>query len=230
MTSMIKLKSVSKRYHMGDSVVVHALDKVDLHIKKGEFSGIVGSSGSGKSTLLHIIGGLDRPDDGEVIWEGQNIFKLNDRQLADFRNRKIGFVFQQFHLLPKTSVLENTLLPAMYSQCRDEDCRQRAVKILKRLGMGNRLNHYPNELSGGQQQRVAIARALINQPEVIFADEPTGNLDSKSGLNIVKVLKQLNNDEKITVVIVTHDLDLAAETRRIIKMKDGKIISDEKNV
>ncbi len=215
---------------MGDSVVVHALDKVDLHIKKGEFSGIVGSSGSGKSTLLHIIGGLDRPDGGEVIWEGQNIFNLNDRQLADFRNRKIGFVFQQFHLLPKTSVLENTLLPTMYSQCRDEDCRQRAVEILKRLGMSNRLNHYPNELSGGQQQRVAIARALINQPEVIFADEPTGNLDSKSGLNIVKVLKQLNRDEKITVVIVTHDLDLAAETRRIIKMKDGKIISDKKNV
>lgn len=227
---MIKLKSISKRYQMGDSLVVHALNDINLEIKKGELTAIVGASGSGKSTLLHIIGGLDRPDEGKVVWEGEEIFKLNDRQLADFRNRKIGFVFQQFHLLPKTSVLENTLLPTMYSQCRSEKCEQRAIDILNKLGLGDRLNHHPNQLSGGQQQRVAIARSLINQPEVIFTDEPTGNLDSKSGMQIAQVLKNLNNQEKITVVIVTHDLDLAGEARRIIKMKDGKIISDEKNV
>ncbi len=227
---MIKLKSVTKRYHMGDNVVVHALDNINLHIKKSEFSSIVGASGSGKSTLLHIIGGLDRPDSGQVIWEGEEIFKFSDQRLADFRNQKIGFVFQQFHLLPKTSVLENTLLPTMYNNDRDPNCEQRAVEILNKLGLGDRLNHHPNELSGGQQQRVAIARALINEPEVIFADEPTGNLDSKSGLRIVEILEKLNREQKITVVIVTHDLELAGQTRRLVKMKDGKIISDKPNV
>ncbi len=227
---MIKLKSVTKRYHMGDNVVVHALDNINLHIKKGEFSSIVGASGSGKSTLLHIIGGLDRPDSGQVVWEGEEIFKFSDQRLADFRNQKIGFVFQQFHLLPKTSVLENTLLPTMYNNDRHSDYEQRAVKILNRLGLGDRLNHHPNELSGGQQQRVAIARGLINQPEVIFADEPTGNLDSKSGQQIVEILEELNQEQKITVVIVTHDLELAGQTRRLVKMKDGRIISDKSNV
>jgi ABC-type lipoprotein export system ATPase subunit len=227
---MIKVESISKRYHMGNNLIVHALNNIDLKIKKGELLAIVGSSGSGKSTLLHIIGGLDRPDEGKVVWEGEQIFTLNDQQLADFRNRRIGFVFQQFHLLPKTSVLENVLLPTMYNRYSNQTYDQRAKKILNKLGLGNRLNHHPNELSGGQQQRVAIARAMINQPDVIFADEPTGNLDSESGINIIRILKELNREEKITVFIVTHDLELADRTRRIIKMKDGKIISDEKNV
>jgi len=211
---------------MGETTV-RALDGVSLEIKKGESVSIIGKSGSGKSTLLHVLGGLDRPSEGEISWSGEKLSDLSDRELASLRNQKIGFVFQQFHLLPKTSVLENVLLPTMYSPI-ENGFHKRAKKILEQLGLAERTDHTRAELSGGQQQRVAIARALINQPEFILADEPTGNLDSKSGEKIIQTLKRLNEKEKITLIIVTHDKELAKVTDRIITIKDGKIISDKK--
>lgn len=226
--SAIKVRGVSKIYQMGDTKV-KALDDVSLEIENGEFIALVGPSGSGKSTLLHVLGGLDRPSSGEIIWEGKNLGKISDKELAAFRNQKIGFVFQQFHLLAKTSVLENTLLPTMYNCQNDRECHQRALQILDDLGLSSRLDHTPAQLSGGQQQRVAIARALINSPQVIFADEPTGNLDSKSGQQIMKILKDLNTKKGITLIIVTHDLELAQQAKRVIQMKDGKIVKDSKN-
>lgn len=224
---MIKLKNVSKSYQMGE-VTVHALDNVSLTIEKGEFIVIAGASGSGKSTLLHILGGLDRPNNGEVVWNGQDIRKISERKLAQFRNNTIGFVFQQFHLLPKTSVLENTLLPTMYNGRKVNRSLEKAKDILKKLGLDDRIDHTPAQLSGGQQQRVAIARSLINSPKAILADEPTGNLDSKSGEQILKILERLNREENITLIVVTHDQQIAKKAKRIIKMKDGRIIEDRK--
>ncbi len=223
---MLKLTNVSKVYQVGDEEV-RALDKVSLEIKKGEFVAIIGASGSGKSTLLHVLGALDRPSGGKITWQGKRLNKMSDKALASFRNRQIGFVFQQFHLLPRTSVLENTLLPTMYlpSEENNRDHSQRAKKILEELSLSDRLDHTPGQLSGGQQQRVAIARALINNPKIILADEPTGNLDSKSGDQILKILEDLNK-KGLTVIVVTHDTDIAKKAKRQIIIKDGKIIKD----
>lgn len=220
---MIKLLGVSKTYKMGGELV-HALDNVSLEIKDGEFAAVIGPSGCGKSTLLHILSTLDRPTSGKILWDKNDLTKFNDKELAKLRNEKVGFVFQQFHLLPKTTVLENILLPTMYSPLKEDHFLETAREIAKELGLENRLLHTPAQLSGGQQQRVAIARALINNPTIILADEPTGNLDSKSGKQIIDILKSLNKKKKLTLVIVTHDLTIAKNTERIIKMKDGKII------
>lgn len=226
---MLKLVNVSKIYQMGDEKV-YALDNVSLEIKKGEFIAIIGASGSGKSTLLHVLGTLDRPTSGEVFWNKKKLSSLPDHELALFRNQQIGFVFQQFHLLPRTSVLENTLLPTMYLPLKEnnKDHSVKAKKVLKELDLTDRLDHTPSQLSGGQQQRVAIARALVNNPQMILADEPTGNLDTKSGDQILEILDKLNK-KGLTVIVITHELDIAARAKRTIVIKDGKIGKDEKN-
>ncbi len=223
---MIKLKNVSKTYKMGD-IEVKALDNVSLEVEAGEFLAIMGPSGSGKSTMMHILGLLDRPDSGEYYLGTKKIHNLTDEELAAIRNRLIGFVFQQFHLLPRMSALENAHLPLIYAGKRNiiEPVKEK----LKQVGLEKRMLHNPNELSGGQQQRVAIARALVNDPLIIFADEPTGNLDSKSKEEIIAIIKKLNSDGK-TIVMVTHEPDIAAHAKRVIHMRDGKIISDKKVV
>jgi len=220
---MIELKDISKIYHMG-KVEVRALNGMSLTIKDGELVAIIGASGSGKSTLLHIIGCLAQPTTGKYFLDGADVSRLNDNQLAEIRNKKIGFVFQEFNLLPRATALANVELPLIYGGGRQR--RQRAIQALTRVGLVNRLNHKPTELSGGEQQRVAVARALINRPPIIVADEPTGNLDSASAGEIVSLLCGLNQDG-ITVILVTHEMEIANQTRRIIRLKDGKIISDE---
>ena len=220
---MITLNSVSKIYQMGKTQV-KALNRVSLKLDPGEFAAIIGSSGSGKSTLLHILGGLDRPTKGKVVWENKDLSQMSDEELALFRNQEIGFVFQQFHLLPRITVLENVLLPATYTPNKEiQEAKKRAIKILKMLGLGKRLNHTPNQLSGGEQQRSAIARALINNPRAILTDEPTGNLDSKTGRQIISILKKLNREQGITLIVVTHDPSIAKEAKKVIEIKDGKI-------
>jgi len=220
---MIQLKNVSKSYQMGETKVI-ALENADMKINQGEFLVILGPSGSGKSTLMHIASGLDRPDTGQVIWDNKNIAEFSNQKLAQLRNKKIGFVFQQFHLLKKANVLENVLLPTQYSnhEITKDDLKLKAKEILKKVGLADRIEHNPNQLSGGEQQRVAIARALINDPEIIFTDEPTGNLDSKTGKQILEILKQLNQ-EGITIIAVTHDPQAARYATRKIKIIDGKI-------
>ncbi|MCX5704958.1 MAG: ABC transporter permease [Candidatus Omnitrophica bacterium] len=221
---MIEIKNIFKTYLMG-KVEVKALSDVSLKIASGEFVAIMGASGSGKSTLMHILGLLDRPDAGTYFLGDMEITKLSDEELASLRNRFIGFVFQQFHLLPRMTALENTELPLIYAGKRH--LKENAKKAIERVGLKDRMNHRPNEMSGGQQQRVAIARSLVNEPLVLFADEPTGNLDSKSKDEIIAILKKLNQEGK-TVVIVTHEKDIAECARRVIQMRDGKIISDER--
>jgi putative ABC transport system ATP-binding protein len=208
---------------MGETKVI-ALNNVSMKIDKGEFLVILGPSGSGKSTLMHIASGLDRPDTGQVIWDKKNIAEFSNKKLAQLRNKRIGFVFQQFHLLKKANVLENVLLPIQYSnhEITKDDLKLKAKEILKKVNLADRIEHTPNQLSGGEQQRVAIARALINDPEIIFTDEPTGNLDSKTGKQILEILKQLNQ-ERITIIAVTHDPQAAQYATRKIKIIDGKI-------
>ncbi|MFA5116173.1 MAG: ABC transporter permease [Candidatus Omnitrophota bacterium] len=220
---MIKVKNLSKTYQMGD-VKVEALRDVSLEVSSGEFMAIMGPSGSGKSTLMHVLGLLDRPDSGEYSLGGEDVTKLSDRDLALVRNQMVGFVFQQFHLLPRMTALENAELPLIYAGKRH--LKERAIKEIEEVGLKDRMLHRPNEMSGGQQQRVAIARSLVNDPPVIFADEPTGNLDSKSKEEIIAILKKLNQKGK-TVIIVTHESEIAAHARRIILMRDGQIISDK---
>ncbi|MFH0846617.1 MAG: ABC transporter ATP-binding protein [Chloroflexota bacterium] len=220
---MIELKDISKIYRMG-KVEVRALNGLSLTINDGELVAIVGASGSGKSTLLHIIGCIAKPTMGRYILDGADVSRLNDNQLANIRSRKIGFVFQDFNLLPRATALANVELPLIYSGGRSR--RARAIEALSRVGLTERMNHRPTELSGGEQQRVAVARALINRPPIIVADEPTGNLDSISASGIVSLLCGLNG-EGITVILVTHEMDIANQTRRIIRLKDGNIISDE---
>jgi putative ABC transport system ATP-binding protein len=218
---MIELENVTKVYRMG-KVEVYALRGVSLSIKQGEMVSIIGASGSGKSTLLNVIGCLDRPTSGKYFFEGNDVSQLNDNQLAEMRNKKLGFVFQDFNLLSRATALSNVELPLIYGGNRQK--RQRAEEALERVGLGARAKHKPTELSGGEQQRVAIARALVNNPALILADEPTGNLDSASAAEIISIFRQLNQDG-ITVAIVTHEPDIAAQTQRIIRLHDGEIVS-----
>jgi len=220
---MIELKNISKTYRMG-SVEVKALDDVSLKIASGEFVAIMGASGSGKSTLMHLLGLLDRPDSGSYALGSREVSQLSEEHAADLRNRLVGFIFQQFHLLPRMTALENAELPLVYAGKRH--LKQKAQEKLQEVGLSDRMQHRPNEMSGGQQQRVAIARSLVNEPLIILADEPTGNLDSKSKEEIIVILKKLNQDGK-TVVVVTHEPEVANHARRVIQMRDGKIISDQ---
>ena len=222
-SAVLELLGVSKIYPLGDHKVC-ALDKVSLVIKKGDFVSIVGPSGSGKSTLMYIMGLLDIPTGGSVFLERTNVSRLKEEELASLRNRKIGFVFQEYNLLERTTALDNVGLPLLYSGVDEDSIKKRADVALSSVGLADRANHFPNQLSGGEQQRVAIARALINEPSIILADEPTGNLDSKTGDEIIRIFKKLNR-EGATVVLVTHERDLAKQAKRIIKMKDGRIIS-----
>lgn len=223
---MIQIESLVKTYQM-DEIQVHALSGVSFHVESGEMIAIMGPSGCGKSTLMSILGCLDTPTSGRYTLDGVEVAKLSDSELADVRNRKIGFVFQKFNLLPRTSALHNVELPLLYGgNGNGRKGRHRAFEALERVGLGQRAEHKPNQLSGGEQQRVAIARALINNPAIILADEPTGNLDSRSSHEIMELMKQLNREDGITLVMVTHELDIAAYTQRVITLRDGQIISD----
>jgi len=221
---MIKFRNVWKIYKLDGDVEYQALKGVNLEIKEGEFVSITGPSGSGKSTLMHLIGLLDKPTKGEIFINGKNVTYLTDDQLSTLRNEFVGFVFQQFNLIPKLTVLENILLPTIYARKKLKyDPKKKALDLIKKFGLGGKERSYPNKISGGQQQRVAILRALIMEPKLILADEPTGNLDSKTGVEIMNLLKALNEKEGITVVLVTHEPDIAAYGKRMIRIKDGKI-------
>lgn len=226
MGESIILKDVVKTYWMGDTEV-RALAGIDLAIEAGEFTAIMGPSGSGKSTLMNILGCLDRPTSGSYLLDGDEVATLNDDQLAITRNKKIGFVFQNFNLLSRMSALQNVALPMTYAGVERKERLSKAQVALERVGLGDRMHHKPNELSGGQRQRVAIARALVNEPTIILADEPTGNLDTKSGDEIMAIFCELNQQGR-TVVLVTHEPDIAAYTRRIVHFRDGKIVNDER--
>ncbi|MGC9200855.1 MAG: ABC transporter ATP-binding protein [Candidatus Aenigmatarchaeota archaeon] len=228
MKTLIELKNVSKVYKM-EEVEVPALKGINMKIKRGEFVSVIGPSGSGKSTLLHIIGCLDRPTKGEVILDGIDVSKLSDNELSRIRAKKIGFVFQFFNLYPTLTALENVELPMMIVEKDKSERKKRARELLKIVGLEKRAEHLPSQLSGGERQRVAIARALANDPPLILADEPTGNLDSKSGKEIVSLLKKLQEEKGKTIVMVTHSLDIAKFADRLIYFRDGKIIRDDKN-
>ena len=224
---VIKLAEIHKVYHTGE-VDVHAVRGITLEIFPGEFVALMGASGSGKSTLMNMIGALDRPSNGNYLLDGIDVSTLDRDALADIRNEKIGFVFQGFNLLSRTSALENTEMPMLYNRHRipAHEQKERATRSLELVGLGSRADHHPNQLSGGQQQRVAIARALVNRPSLLLADEPTGNLDSQTSIEIMGVFQKLN-DQGITIVMVTHELDVARFTRRMVILRDGKIVTDE---
>jgi putative ABC transport system ATP-binding protein len=224
-SSLISLSHVHKIYQMGD-VEIHALRGVSVQIHEGEFVAIMGASGSGKSTTMNILGCLDRPTRGHYILDGQDVSKLSKDELADIRNAKIGFVFQGFNLLPRTSALENVELPMLYLGIKTAERLQRAKEALDLVGLGERVHNMPNQLSGGQQQRVAIARSLVNRPSIILADEPTGNLDSRTSIEVMDVFQYLNRERGITIAVVTHEPDIAQYTNRVIVFKDGRIKRD----
>jgi len=220
---MIELENITKIYHMG-KVEVSALRGVSLDVQQGEMVALIGASGSGKSTLMNIMGFLDKPTGGKYIFEGVDVSQLNDNKLAEMRNKKIGFVFQTYNLLPRANALANVELPMIYGGGSQK--RKRAMEALERVGLSRRANHKPTELSGGEQQRVAIARALVNDPSLILADEPTGNLDSNAAAEIISIFCRLNQ-EGITIVLVTHEMDIASQTKRIVRLLDGQIILQE---
>ncbi|MBX3085269.1 MAG: ABC transporter ATP-binding protein [Anaerolineae bacterium] len=223
--AVIDIRDITKVYTMGD-IEVRALQGVSLTVYDGEFISIMGPSGSGKSTMMHILGALDQPTSGEYYLDGVNVAELNDSDLARIRNQKIGFVFQSFNLLKRTSALRQVELPMIYGNGKDRTKRAKAA--LEAVGLGSRLDHLPSELSGGQQQRVAIARAIVNQPAIILADEPTGNLDSRSGTEVLKIFQTLNREQGRTTVFVTHDAFIARHTDRVIMLRDGKLVADRK--
>lgn len=222
---LIRLRGVTKTYGEG-GLAFQALKGVDLDIAQGDFVAIMGPSGSGKSTLMHIVGLLDRPSDGAVTIDGVDVSRMDPNALAEVRNKRIGFVFQSFNLLARTDAMDNVELPLIYAGVSAASRAKRASEALERVGLGDRLRHLPNQLSGGQQQRVAIARALVTKPSIVLADEPTGNLDSKSGIEVMAFLQRLNAEEGVTIVIVTHDARIAQHAQRIVEIKDGRIVRD----
>ena len=225
--NVIEVKNLEKTYYVGD-MEVNALRGVSFNILKSQFSAIMGPSGSGKSTLMHIIGCLDSPTKGDYHLNGENVANMQDDQLAKIRNKEIGFVFQKFHLLPRNTALENVMLPLKYASVGKTERSNKAMEALTQVGLADRVDHRPSELSGGQQQRVAIARALVNSPAILFADEPTGNLDSKTGEEVMNLLHELN-DKGQTIVLITHEKEIADQTERTIFIRDGKIESDAIN-
>lgn len=223
MTTMISMQDITKTYHLGE-VKVPILKGIDLSIEEGEYVSIMGASGSGKSTLMNIVGCLDRATEGHYIFEGEDLTTFSNDELAYVRNQRIGFVFQQFNLLPRATALENVMLPMIYANVPKSERRERATQALIQVGLAERLQNRPNQLSGGQQQRVAIARALVNHPALVLADEPTGALDTKTSQDVMNLLTKLNQ-QGITIVIVTHEPDIAAQTKRIIKIQDGYVLN-----
>jgi len=224
---MLKLRNLKKFYPMGD-IIVHALDGVNLSIAKNEFIAVMGASGSGKSTLMNILGCLDTPTEGSYQLNGREVSRMDDDQLSGIRNRHLGFVFQNFNLLPRLNALKNVALPLKYSPIDADEHTTRAEKALQQVGLGHRMTHNPSQLSGGERQRVAIARALINNPDIIFADEPTGNLDSTTAHDIMRLFAELHKNGQ-TIVMVTHEHDIAEYAKRVIHLKDGRIIDDTEN-
>jgi putative ABC transport system ATP-binding protein len=227
--TIIKMRNIIKRYYIGQPNELEILHGMNIDIHEGEFVAIVGASGSGKSTLMNIIGALDKPTEGLYYLDDTDISKLNDKQLSDIRNRKIGFVFQTFNLIPRQNALKNVELPMLYGGSSKRERTKRAMELLKLVEMDDRYTHKPNELSGGQKQRVAIARAMANDPSIILADEPTGALDSKTGHLVMDIFHKLHKEEGKTIVLITHSPELAAETERIITISDGSIVSDSAN-
>jgi putative ABC transport system ATP-binding protein len=224
---VISVRDIARTYDLGETQV-RALRGVTLDVQPGEFVALTGPSGSGKSTFMHLIGCLDRPSAGQYLLNGQDVSALSGRALARVRNREIGFVFQGFNLLPRTSALENVELPMLYSGVRNaRERRERAAAALSAVGLGERLGHHPNQLSGGQQQRVAIARALVNQPKLLLADEPTGNLDTRTSVEVMDIFQRLNRDQGLTIVLVTHERDIAEYGTRVVAFRDGRVRSDE---
>jgi putative ABC transport system ATP-binding protein len=227
MKEIISLKNIRRSYQIGEETI-HALSDLSLSIAKNEYVALMGPSGSGKSTLMNIIGCLDTPSSGEYVLNGQSVANMSDNELAAVRNKEIGFVFQTFNLLPRASTLENVALPLVYAGFSKADRDKRALEVLESVGLGNRVKHKPNELSGGQRQRVAVARALVNHPSIILADEPTGNLDSKTSVEIMGLFEEIHKLGN-TVVLVTHEEDIALHAHRIVRLKDGKVESDQAN-
>ncbi|WP_447581697.1 ABC transporter ATP-binding protein [Anaerotignum faecicola] len=226
MNEIIKISHLEKYYDTG-AIQVHALKDINLTIEEGEYVAIMGQSGSGKSTLMNILGCLDKPSGGLYELDGIDISKQSQRQLSYIRNKKIGFVFQSFNLIPRTTAIKNVELPMIYAKVGSSERRKRAVELLEKVGLGARINHMPNEISGGQKQRIAIARALANKPSILLADEPTGNLDTASSVEIMELFTQLNK-EGVTVIVVTHEDDIAEFTKRVIRFRDGQIIDDKR--
>jgi putative ABC transport system ATP-binding protein len=231
MLPVLSIRNLSKTYQMGD-IAVHALRSISLDIGEGEFVSVIGPSGSGKSTLMHILGCLDQPTSGQYLLNGKDVSRLSDDEVSRVRNQQIGFVFQGFNLLTRTSALENVELPLLYNAGQEisgPERRSRALAALEAVGLKGREHHHPNQLSGGQQQRVAIARALLNNPSLLLADEPTGNLDSRTSVEVMNIFQKLKEERGITIVLITHEHDVAAYGSRIVQFKDGQIVSDEAN-